>query len=80
MLPFGARVRALPFGSCGADFWNGCAAAYGRLRNVVALGEAATLQDELKDFPRKVHGRRTSTNNARNGAHHEFVLVGAIAV
>jgi hypothetical protein len=52
----------------------------GELRIAAALGEAAALQEELKDFQRKVSDAGRATYNARNGAHDDLVLACAIAV
>jgi hypothetical protein len=52
----------------------------GELRIAAALGEAAALQEELKDFQRKVSEAGRATYNARNGAHDDLVLACAIAV
>jgi hypothetical protein len=52
----------------------------GELQIANALAEAAALQEELKDFQRKVSDAGRATYNARNGAHDDLVLAVAIAV
>jgi hypothetical protein len=52
----------------------------GESRIAAALAEASALQDELKDFQRKVSEAGRATYNARNGAHDDLVLACAIAV
>ena len=52
----------------------------GELRIAAALGEAGALQEELKDFQRKVSDAGRATYNARTGAHDDLVLAVAIAV
>jgi hypothetical protein len=50
----------------------------GELRIAAGLAEANALQDELKDFKRKVSEAGRVTFNARNGAHDDLVLAVAI--
>ena len=52
----------------------------GELQIANALAEAVALQEELKDFQRKVSDAGRATYNARSGAHDDLVLAVAIAV
>ena len=52
----------------------------GELRIAAAIGEAAALQDELKDFRRHVSAAGRNTWSARTGAHDDLVLAVAIAL
>jgi hypothetical protein len=52
----------------------------GELRIAAALSEAGALQEELKDFQRKVSDAGRATYNARTGAHDDLVLAVAIAI
>jgi hypothetical protein len=51
----------------------------GELKIAAALSEAGALQEELKDFQRKVSDAGRATYNARKGAHDDLVLAVAIA-
>ena len=50
----------------------------GKLRFAAALHDAAAMQEELKDFRRKVSDAGRSTYAARTGAHDDLVLAVAI--
>src|SRR5262249_54878376 len=52
----------------------------GELRIAAALQEAGALQEELKDFARKVSEAGRVTYNARAGRHDDLVLAVAIAL
>jgi hypothetical protein len=52
----------------------------GELKIAAAIAEAAALQEELKDFQRKVSAAGRATYDARSGAHDDLVLACAIAV
>jgi hypothetical protein len=52
----------------------------GELKIAAALSDAGALQEELKDFQRKVSAAGRATYNARVGAHDDLVLAVAIAV
>jgi hypothetical protein len=52
----------------------------GELRIAAALSDASALQDELKDFQRKVSEAGRATYNARVGAHDDLILAVAIAL
>ena len=49
------------------------------LKIAAALSDAETLQEELKDFQRKVSDAGRATYNARVGAHDDLILAVAIA-
>ncbi len=48
------------------------------LKIAAALSDAESLQEELKDFQRKVSDAGRATYNARTGAHDDLVLAIAI--
>jgi hypothetical protein len=50
------------------------------LKIAAALSDAGALQQELKDFQRKVSDAGSATYNARTGAHDDLVLAVAIAL
>ena len=50
------------------------------LKIAAALSDAETLQEELKDFQRKVSDVGRATYNARVGAHDDLILAVAIAL
>jgi hypothetical protein len=50
------------------------------LKIAAALSDAEPLQEELKDFQRKVSDAGRATYNARTGAHDDLVLAVAIAL
>jgi hypothetical protein len=52
----------------------------GELRFAKASSEAGALQEELKDFHRKVSEAGRATYQARGSAHDDLVLAVAIAV
>jgi hypothetical protein len=52
----------------------------GELRIAEALSDAGALQEELKDFQRKVSDAGRATYNARVGAHDDLILAVAIAL
>lgn len=52
----------------------------GELRIAAAIRDAPALQEELKDFQRKVSDAGRATYNARTGAHDDLVLAVAIAL
>jgi hypothetical protein len=52
----------------------------GELRIAEALSDAGALQEELKDFQRKVSDAGRATYNARVGAHDDLVLSVAISL
>jgi hypothetical protein len=52
----------------------------GELKIAAALSDAGALQEELKDFQRKVSDAGRATYNARTGAHDDLVLAVAIAL
>jgi hypothetical protein len=52
----------------------------GELKIAAALSDAGALQEELKDFQRKVSETGRSTWSARTGAHDDLVLAVAIAL
>ncbi len=52
----------------------------GELKIAAALSDAGALQEELKDFQRKVNDAGRATYNARTGAHDDLVLAVAIAL
>jgi hypothetical protein len=52
----------------------------GELKVAAGLSDAGTLQEELKDFQRKVSDAGSATYNARTGAHDDVVLAVAIAL
>jgi hypothetical protein len=52
----------------------------GELRIAEALSDAGALQEELKDFQRKVSDAGRATYNARVGAHDDLVLAVAISL
>jgi hypothetical protein len=52
----------------------------GELKIAAGLSDAGALQDELKDFQRKVSDAGRATYNARIGAHDDLVLAVAIAL
>jgi hypothetical protein len=52
----------------------------GELKIAAALSDAGALQEELKDFQRKVSDAGRATYNARVGAHDDLVLAVAIAL
>lgn len=52
----------------------------GELKIAAGLSDAGALQDELKDFKRKVSDAGRATYSARTGAHDDLVLAVAIAV
>jgi len=52
----------------------------GEVRIAEALSDAGALQDELRDFQRKVSDAGSATYNARVGAHDDLVLAVAISL
>jgi hypothetical protein len=52
----------------------------GELRIAEALSDAGALQEELKDFQRKVSDAGRAIYNARVGAHDDLVLAVAISI
>jgi hypothetical protein len=52
----------------------------GELKIAAALSDAGALQEELKDFQRKVSEAGRATYNARVGAHDDLILAVAIAL
>jgi hypothetical protein len=52
----------------------------GELRFAASLTEAGAMQEELKDFRRKVSAAGRSTFEARVGRHDDLVLSVAIAI
>src|SRR5467141_3733295 len=52
----------------------------GELKIAAALSDAGALQEELKDFRRKVSDAGRATYNARTGARDDLVLAVAIAL
>ena len=52
----------------------------GELKIAAALSDAGALQEELKDFRRKVSDAGRAAYNARTGARNDFVLAVAIAL
>jgi hypothetical protein len=50
------------------------------LKIAAVLSDAGALQQELKDFQRKVSDAGSATYNARTGAHDDLVLAVAIAL
>ena len=48
------------------------------MKIAAALSDAGALQEELKDFQRKVSDAGRGTYNARTGAHDDLVLPVAI--
>jgi hypothetical protein len=50
------------------------------LKIAAALSDAGALQEEWKDFQRKVSDAGRATYNARTGAHDDLVLAVAIAL
>src|SRR6266404_1192667 len=52
----------------------------GELRIAETLSDAGALQEELKDFQRKVNEAGRATYNARVGAHDDLVLAVAISL
>jgi hypothetical protein len=52
----------------------------GELKIAAALSDAGALQEELKDFQRKVSEAGRATYAARIGAHDDLVLSVAIAL
>lgn len=54
--------------------------ALGEARIAKALSDAGALQEELKDFQRKVSDAGRATDNARVGAHDDLILAVAIAL
>jgi hypothetical protein len=52
----------------------------GELKIAAALSDAGALQEELKDFRRKVSDAGRAAYNARTGARNDLVLAVAIAL
>src|SRR3954454_24892835 len=52
----------------------------GELKIAAALSDAGALQEELKDFQRKVSDAGRSSWSARTGAHDDLLLAVAIAL
>lgn len=52
----------------------------GELKIAAALSDADALQEELKDFQRKVNEAGRASYNARTGAHDDLVLAVAITL
>ncbi len=50
------------------------------MKIAAALSDAGALQEELKDFQRKVSDAGRATYNARTGAHDDMVLAVAIVL
>ena len=50
------------------------------MKIAAVLSDAGALQQELKDFQRKVSDAGSATYNARTGAHDDLVLAVAIAL